>query len=134
MTLQLTKQGELLLITASLPYKDSSQYEDIDLVIDTGAAITIVTPTIVDFLGYSAREDAYKISRLDGAAGRSTGYVLILPTFQCLGFTLPNFAIACHDMDSRLGVSGLLGMNFLQHFRIDLDYGTGTIHSILQLR
>lgn len=127
---QLTRHGSFFIATASLPYKSTSQCEDVDLVIDTGAAMTIVTPTITDFLGYSAREHATKISHLDGAGGRSTGYVITVPSFRCLGFTLPAFDIACHDMDSRLGVSGLLGMNFLQHFRIDLDYRTGKIHHI----
>jgi len=92
--------------------------------------LTIIDTSIIDYLGYSARSDAIDTSRLDGAAGRSEGYVIKLSKFKCLGFELDNFTVACHDMNTRLGVAGLLGMNFLEHFRIDMNYYTGEIHAI----
>lgn len=97
---------------------------------DTGAVLTIVDPKFTDYLGYSAQQDAVGTSALDGAAGRSEGYVIKVPKFKCLGFELNDFSIACHDMDTKLGVAGILGMNFLRHFRIDLNYTTGEIYTI----
>jgi predicted aspartyl protease len=124
------KKKNLFLATAYLPFKSEDKYDPIDLVVDTGAGLTIVDTAIVDYLGYSAREDGIDISALDGAAGRSEGYVIKVSRFKCLGFELENFAIACHDMNTRLGVAGLLGMNFLEHFRIDMNYGTGEIYKV----
>ncbi|GEM_PF-5726203 len=51
-------------------------------------------------------------------------------SFRCLDFEMSDFMIACHNMNSRLGVAGILGMNFIQHFRIDLNFLTGEIFSI----
>lgn len=126
----LIKQQGLFLVEAHLPHKVGAILEPLNLIFDTGAALTIVSPQFTDYLGYSARADAFGTSALDGAAGRSIGYVIKVRHFKCLGHTLHDFVIACHDMDTRLGVAGLLGMNFLEHFRIDANYNTGVIHAI----
>ncbi len=124
---RLTEKGGLLFATVSVPFKNQDTFELLDLVVDTGAFLSIVDTSLVDYLGYSAA-DALKKSVLDGAAGRSEGYLIKVPNFKCLGFEIPDFQIACHDMNTRLGVAGILGMNFLKLFRIDLNYNTGEIY------
>lgn len=118
-----------LLADVSIPYKDREDFESLQLVVDTGALITVISPAITDFLGYSAA-DAFTLSKLDGAAGESHGYSIHVPKVMCLGHEVENFVIACHDIDSRLGIIGLLGMNFLDHFRMDLDFKTGDVFRI----
>lgn len=130
--LKLIEKGDLFFATAIIPFKNQDQYERLNLVIDTGAVFTIIDTGIIDYLGYSAK-DGHQRSTLDGAAGRSEGYLIRVPKFQCLGFDLLNFEVACHDMNSRLGVSGILGMNFLRQFQMDINFGTGVIHNILKL-
>jgi hypothetical protein len=125
---RLNKQGNLFLVHASLPFKTQEKTYTVPLIWDTGAALTLIDTKIIDYLGYSAREDGVQKSTLDGAGGRSEGYLIRVPRFRCLGFTLPEFALSCHDMDTKLGISGLLGMNFLEHFCIDVNYGSGEIH------
>jgi hypothetical protein len=66
----LTEKGGLLFATASLPFKNQDKFELLELVVDTGAALTIIDTSVVDYLGYSAA-DGFKKSILDGAAGRS---------------------------------------------------------------
>lgn len=127
---QLINKGGLYCVDASLPFKNQNKHDVVELVLDTGGALTIVDTSIVDCLGYSSR-DAFRISNLDGAAGRSKGYLIKIPTFRCLGFEMTEFEIACHDMNSKLGVAGVLGMNFLKNFRMDINYNTGEIHSII---
>lgn len=127
--LKLIGKGNLFFATAIIPFKNQDQYERLNLVLDTGAVFTIIDTGITDYLGYSAK-DGHQRSTLDGAAGRSEGYLIKVPKFQCMGFDLQNFEVACHDMNSRLGVSGILGMNFLKQFRLDIDFNTGQIHNI----
>lgn len=127
---QLIRKGGLFLIPAFFPVKNENRFEEIHLVFDTGAALTILDPIITDSLGYSARADALHRSTLDGAAGKSVGYVMKVPMVRCFGFVLNDFEVACHDMNAKLGVSGILGMNFLRHFRIDVDFNTGRIFQI----
>lgn len=125
--LKLIAKDGLLFAEAHFPFKNQNKFESVMLVMDTGGVLTIVDTSIVNFLGYSVR-DAFKMSTLDGAAGSSRGYVIRLPVFRCLGYEMKGFDIACHDMNTRLGVAGILGMNFLRSFRIDLNYRTGEIH------
>jgi len=129
---QLMGKGGLYFVEAILPFKNQNKWDVAELVLDTGSALTVVDTTITDFLGYSSR-DAFKISNLDGAAGRSKGYLIKIPIFRCLGFEIKDFVIACHDMNSKLGVAGILGMNFLKHFRMDIDWATGEIYSISKI-
>lgn len=60
--------GELLVIEARLrgPRSDSVR----NLVLDTGAAATTLIPSVIDDLGYSAR-DGNKLSRVTSAIGGS---------------------------------------------------------------
>lgn len=127
---QLIKRGSLFVVKASLPFKNQNKIYKLPLVWDTGAVITLIDTKVTDYLGYSAREDSFQKSALDGAAGRSEGYLIHLPQFSCLGFEFTDFVVGCHDMDTKLGVLGLLGMNFFKHFRIDMDYGSGEIYNI----
>lgn len=127
--LTLIKKKSLFLTPVFLPFRNDETFESINLVVDTGAGLTIVDTSIIDYLGYSAR-DAFDTSTLDGAGGLSRGYVIKLRKFRCLGFELDDFTVACHDMNTRLGVTGLLGMNFLRHFRMDVDYSSGGIYKI----
>lgn len=126
----LQNKGGLYIVDVQFPYKDGSKTHEVQFVLDTGAAITIIDTDIVDFMGYSAKKDGIHKSTLDGAGGRSVGYVIRVPYFKCLGAELQDFEIACHDMDSRLGVAGLLGMNFLKHFHIDLNFKTGAVRML----
>ena len=127
--LKLINREGLYFAEASLPLKNQNIYEAVRLVVDTGGVVTIVDTSIIDLLGYSSR-DAFKISNLDGAAGRSKGYLIRVPAFRCLGFELNDFVIGCHDMNSKLGVAGILGMNFMKHFRADINWSSGEIFSI----
>lgn len=127
---RLRREGGLFVVDITLPFKNREKDHEIGLILDTGAAVTVIDTDIVHHLGYSAREDGTRRSALDGAAGRSIGYVIQLPRLKCLGFELNDLEIACHDMDTRLGVAGLLGMNFFNHFRIDLNFSTGDVFQI----
>ena len=131
---RLRREGGLFVVEVTLPFKNKSQNYEVTLVIDTGAAVTIVDTDIINHLGFSAKQDGARRSILDGAAGRSVGYTIKVPILTCLGFELQNFEIACHDMDTRLGVAGLLGMNFLNHFRVDVNFKTGEIFQIEKVR
>ena len=133
MTIRLHREGGLFVVEVALSFKNREKDHEVRLVLDTGAAITIVDTDIINHLGYSAGEDGIRRSALDGAAGKSVGYVIKMPTFKSLGHELTGFEIACHDMDTRLGVAGLLGMNFLNHFRVDMNFNSGEIFRIENL-
>lgn len=132
--MKLTKWGDLFTVVALVPSKDGTKKRPIDLGFDTATGTTIIDPKYMEkFLGYDSSM-AVRRSRLDGAIGESRGYTVRVSSFKCLGFEIADFEIACHVMSSRLKIPGLLGMDFLKHFRIDIDYSTGIIHKIEKVK
>lgn len=90
-----------------------------NLVIDTGAAETIVIPEVLDQLGYSAREGD-QITVLRSAVGREHGYLIRVARFACRGFQLPDFQVHAHDLPEGWGIHGLVGLSFLRRFNYEI--------------
>lgn len=92
---------------------------DVKLILDTGAAMTLILPEVLDDLGYSAR-DGENISRISTAnEAPELGYRLRVRRFQALGVGVRDFRIHAHDLPS-YGVEGLLGMDFLAQFDFEV--------------
>lgn len=92
---------------------------DLQLALDTGAAMTLVVPEVLDGLGYSAR-DGDKITSISGAnAAPEQGYRLRVRRFQALGFGFDDFRIHAHELPD-YGVDGLLGIDFLEKFDFEV--------------
>jgi hypothetical protein len=61
---------------------------DVKLIVDTGAAMTLILPEVLDELGYSAR-DGESLSRISTANDApELGYKLRVRRFQALGVGL----------------------------------------------
>lgn len=83
------------------------------LVLDTGAAETIILPSVLDELGYSPRDgEARTVIR--SAVGREEGYLIRVAGFACLGHREPHFRIHAHDLPDGWAIDGLIGLNFLR--------------------
>lgn len=96
------------------------------LVLDTGAAESVVVPDIVDALGYSPR-DAETVTSVYSAVGKEQGYILRVTHFSALGFTLPDVRIHVFDLADRYGIDGLIGLSFLREFNYEIRSGEGRI-------
>ena len=87
-------------------------------VLDTGSAITTVVPEFADSIGYSAR-DGFIRTRVHTAIGSEEGYGLCVAELAALGFTMTSFAVNVFDLGHD-GIDGLLGMNFLSSYNVEL--------------
>lgn len=103
---------KLLVISALFKGKYGSY--DAELIVDTGASLTILQPLAMNALGFSA-DDKSGISTVQSPIGKETGFRVHLPAIECLGKKIENFEVACHDVGLR-HLDGLLGMNFLEQF------------------
>lgn len=83
-------------------------------VVDTGAAMTIIVPDMLDDLGYSAREHGVEVASTRGVAAREQGYTLRVQRFGCLGFQESSFLVYAQELPSGWGIDGLLGLSFLR--------------------
>jgi predicted aspartyl protease len=83
-------------------------------VVDTGAAMTIVVPDVLDELGYSAREHGEQVAVTRGVATHEQGYTLRVQRLSCLGFQEPDLLVYAQDLPSGWNIDGLLGLSFLR--------------------
>jgi predicted aspartyl protease len=95
-------------------------------VLDTGCAVSLVDPEIVDDLGYSPRMGR-RISRVIGVGGVQHGYELAVTQLETMGLVLAPYLLMCHDMPRELGVDGLIGMDLLEGHILTLDGKAGLV-------
>lgn len=96
------------------------------LALDTGSSETLVTPDVVDDLGYSPR-DGEAITTVRAALGKERGYTLRVAQFSALGFTIPDFAVHVFELPAGYGIDGLIGLSFLRRFNYEVRSGDGVI-------
>jgi predicted aspartyl protease len=118
------RSADLIVVTARLWGRDEST--PLALAIDTGSSETVITPDIVDGLGYSAR-DGDNLTVVRSAVGNEHGYTLRVPRFSALGFTSPDFRIHVFDLAAGYGINGLIGLSFLRQFNYEIRSAEGRI-------
>ena len=96
------------------------------LAIDTGSAETVISPDIVDDLGYSPR-DGENITTVRAAIGKEHGYTMRVARFSALGFDVPDFRIHIFDLAAGYGIDGLIGLSFLRQFNYEVRSAEGRI-------
>jgi predicted aspartyl protease len=99
----------------------------LQMVLDTGAAETIIAPELLDELGYSAREHGEQIAVMRSAVGREEGYMLRVARFACLGFQETNFRVHAQDLPQGWGIDGLIGLSFLRQLNYEVRSLEGRI-------
>ena len=102
----------IIIVWARLDGPNGSR--DRQLALDTGAAMTLVLPEVLDRLGYSARDGDTITSISTANAVPEQGYRLRVRHFQALGFGFHDFRIHAHELPD-YSVDGLLGMDFLEN-------------------
>ena len=89
----------------------------VQLVLDTGATLTTLVPSIAEAIGYSAAT-SIKPTVTRTAAADERGYLVQLVELTTLGVTVPGVHVDVADLG--YGVDGVLGMNFLLDFNIEI--------------
>lgn len=93
-----------------------------NFVLDTGASYTSISKKVADQLGLSVFGNAIT---LNTANGKITAPVINLESINLNGATVYNvLTVVLNNMGD---VDGLLGLNFLKHFNIDMDQTNGKI-------
>jgi hypothetical protein len=100
----------------------------VQLVLDTGADRTAIRPAAMFGLGVSYR-DAPRIT-LHGITGSTTAYVVTLESLEVSGARVSPLSIVSHDARLRPGSDGLLGRDFLNHFRVTIDNAHGVVELV----
>jgi clan AA aspartic protease (TIGR02281 family) len=111
----LTRSGNHFIVNARTAGGRSMQ-----LLIDTGASLTIFTPQVLAQHGIRYR-DTGTTAVFNTANGRVRAPVYTLDSLQVGDWQVSQIEIGVLDLGGSAGVDGLLGMNFLSHFRFFID-------------
>lgn len=108
---------ELILVGAEI-VGPTGRTTEARLVLDTGAAATTLTPSVIEKLGYT-RRDGFKRATVHTAIGEEHGYWVRVAELTVLGVAAPNFALTVFPLGHK-DIDGLVGMNFLRHFNFEV--------------
>lgn len=110
--------GDLILVPAVVV--GPSGNADVQLVLDTGAVLSTLAPTIAEAIGYRAAT-SIRPTVTRTAAANEHGYLVRLVELATLGVVVP----AVHVNVAHLGydIDGVLGMNFLLDYNVEIRPG-----------
>lgn len=91
---------------------------NVQLILDTAAVMTTVVPSVAEAIGYtSTLRVGWSVTRT--AAAEERGYI-VRAEVSTLGFTMPNHRVVVADLG--YGIDGVLGINFLRHFNLEIRF------------
>lgn len=100
--------------------------ERLSLVLDTGASMTLVSPDVLDGLGYSPRDGVAR-THVTSATSQDPGYTIRVSRFTALGFTSTDFLVHAFDLTDRADIDGLIGLDYLKQFNYEIRSAEGRI-------
>jgi predicted aspartyl protease len=118
--------SDLIIVDGRVWSHDAKRERTLSLVLDTGAAETIITPDVLDELGYSARLGEQR-TVMRSAVGREEGYMIRVAQFACLGHRESDFRIHAHDLPEGWGIDGLIGLSLLRALNYEIRSREGKI-------
>jgi clan AA aspartic protease (TIGR02281 family) len=96
------------------------------MAIDTGARVTMITPALASELGINLAGLKPTV-QIVGVVGSARAIEVTLARISLLGIPVENVKALCHPLPPRLGLDGILGLNFLQHFNLAINHDTLTV-------
>lgn len=116
------KQGELMVVQATLNGKETAKF-----VFDTGASHTTISQATAKQLQINP-EGAPGMIALQTANGVIEAPLVSVGSVDLGGLGLKDLKVAVHDVFPDPGITGLLGLNFLSEFRLEIDNKNGVIY------
>lgn len=96
-----------------------------DLVFDTGASLVMLPWKLITGLGIHI--DPEKTIKTTTASSVETSPLVTIPKLSVLGYTVRNVECIVRDLPEESYVDGLLGLSFLRHFNISLQFDRGIL-------
>ena len=116
------KHGSVVIVKAMLNGK-----APVKLILDTGATFTMISSGIAKQLDIDTGQTT-RTMPFQTANGMIQAALINLESVSVAGLELKNLTAAVHDGLPDPEVAGLLGLNFLTNFRLDIDSEKGLVH------
>jgi clan AA aspartic protease (TIGR02281 family) len=121
-SIPIEKHGQVVVIQATLNNKQAAKF-----VVDTGASYTMISAALARDLAIDVGPNP-KTLPFQTANGVIQAPVTNLESIAVGGMEIRNLPAAVHDAVPDPQVAGLLGLNFLSNFRMDIDTQKGVLH------
>lgn len=93
----------------------------VHMALDTGATYTIVPVGTLRAIGYDPTISPVRIEFI-AAGSVERKPVVRVQAISAFGIRIPRLQVVCHDLPPQSPVRGLLGLNFLKHVSLHLDF------------
>ncbi len=120
-TVPLIKKGMMAVVEAKINSNTKANF-----ILDTGASYTVISEHVAKELKIDLDKKHPKI-RLQTANGIIEVPLVTLDSVEVSGLRVDDLAAAVHNFSKDTSIAGLLGLNFLNHFRMDLDTEKGVL-------
>lgn len=121
-SIPIQRHGQIVIIEATLNKKTAAKF-----VVDTGASYTMISSAVAKELDIDLTQDQ-RTMPFQTANGLIQAPLTNLESITVGGMEIKNLTAAVHDAVPDPQVAGLLGLNFLSNFRIDIDTQKGLLH------
>jgi clan AA aspartic protease (TIGR02281 family) len=116
------KHGSVVIVQAMLNGKTPAK-----LILDTGASFTMISSATAKQLEIDTGQNPRSMP-FQTANGTIEAALINLDSISVAGLEVKNLTAAVHDALPDPDVAGLLGLNFLTNFRLDIDSEKGLVH------
>jgi predicted aspartyl protease len=120
----------VVVIDCLLEAADGASSLLIPVVLDTGASFTVVATDILVHLGYDPANPLLQRQRIVTGSGIEYAPRITLRSVTAIGQKVTNLEVLGHDLPAESGIAGLLGLNFLSHFRLTIHFRKGIIELV----
>ena len=115
---------ELIVLRLTVGGVDANTFRNVFVVLDTGASTTMTPTEVAADLGYDISNPNQQIIT---ASGIVLAKRITVRKLTAIGEMVENIDVVCHDLPEGSIIEGLLGLNFLRHFDVNISFSTGTI-------
>lgn len=116
----------LIIVDMAIEGPDGRKLRILPAAFDTGASFTIMPSDVAVSLGYDLTRVTRRVRIVTGS-GVEYASVIIVQKLTAIGESITNIEVLCHDLPEDSKVDGLLGLNFLRHFDIDISFSKGIV-------
>ena len=99
---------------------------EVDMLLDTGAAYTAISWEVAKDLGYDPAGSPERVP-LVTANGVIEVPKLIVQQVAFRELAVKQAEVICHDIPELVEIEGLVGLSFLKHFRVLMDFKKGIL-------
>ena len=116
--------GELIVLRLTVGGVDPDTFRNVFVALDTGASNTMIPTEVAVDLGYDLSNPNEQMMTANGIVLANR---IAVRKLTAIGETVENIDVVCHDLPEGSIIEGLLGLNFLRHFDVNISFSTGTI-------